>query len=175
MTFYYKYVIILLVLSVRKDGLRAPEYSLSSVERIKSFLKNHRTMSKTIQITNGPSREELFDGLRLVTEKRLLPFCVEKEEKEKYIAVLVSSIGAEDGSGQSWNLVCSISEHFISDSFFATKPKKEEIGVISKKVNFEFFKQLAEEDYLLEEFRKNLTLIKVYYSTKTRKGVISVG
>lgn len=131
-------------------------------------------MSKTIQITNGPSREELFDGLRLLSEKRLIPFCLTQDEKEKYAAVLISSIEAEDGSGQSWNLTFSISERFVSDSFSVTETKKKETAVLSKKVTFESFKQLCEDDYLVGDFRKNLTMVKVYYSTKTRTGVISV-
>jgi hypothetical protein len=46
-------------------------------------------MADIIEITNGPSREELFDGLRLFSEKRLIPFLVKKDEKEKYTVVFV--------------------------------------------------------------------------------------
>ena len=129
---------------------------------------------KTIEITNGPSREELFDGLRLFAEKRLIPFCVKMNEKEKFVAVIINSIQAEDGSGQSWNLTFYINERFVSESFFVDKPEKKETGVYAKKINFEFFRQLAEENYLLQEFRKDQITVKAYYSTKTRKGVITV-
>ena len=73
---------------------------------------------KKIEITDGPSREELFDGLRLFTEKRLIPFRF--------------------------------------------------------KVSFELFRELAEENYLLGEFRKDLISVKAYYSTKTRRGGIEI-
>jgi len=131
-------------------------------------------MSKTIPITNGPSREELFDALRLLAEGRLVPFCVEKDGNKKYVAVLMSSIAAEDGSGQSWNLTFSINQLFLSDSFFTNKPEKIEGGVFSKKINFEGFRNLCEENYLTGEFRKNLITVKCYYSTRTREGVITV-
>ncbi|MFA5773147.1 MAG: hypothetical protein WC908_00545 [Candidatus Paceibacterota bacterium] len=130
-------------------------------------------MEKTIEITNGPSREELFDGLRLCTEKRLVPFQVIKNEKEKYFAVIIHSIEAEDRSGQSWNLIFSVNSKYLSDEFFVEKAKKEE-HVIAKKVDFNYFRQLIEEGYPIPELRKDLVRVKVYYSTKTRKGTITV-
>ncbi len=129
---------------------------------------------KTIEITNGPSREEMFDGLRLVSEKRLIPFQVIKNEKEKYFAVIIHSIEAEDGSGQSWNLTFSVNSKYLSDEFFVEKTGKKEPYVIAKKVDFNYFKQLIEEKYPMPELRKDLVRVKVYYSTKTRKGVITV-
>ncbi len=131
-------------------------------------------LQKTIQITNGPSREELFDGLRLLAEKRLVPFCFEKNENEKYIAAIINSIEAEDGGGQSWNLTFSTNKECVSESFFVKKPEKIEPGVYAKKLSFEDFKCFAEEDYLLGFYRKEIVTIKAYYSTKTRKGVITV-
>ena len=131
-------------------------------------------MLKTIQITNGPSREELFDGLRLSAEKRLIAFCFENNENEKYVATIISSIEAEDGSGQSWNLNFSTNKECISESFFVKKPEKIESGVYAKKFSFEEFKDLAEQDYLLGFYKKEIVRIKAYYSTKTRKGVITV-
>ena len=131
-------------------------------------------MSKKIEISNGPSREELFDGLRLSSEKRLVPFCIKENDTERYIAVILSSIEAEDGSGQSWNLTFSLNERYTADQFFIDKPVKKESGVLSKKIDFETFRHLAEEDYLLGECRKDLIRVKVYYSTKKRSGVIIV-
>ncbi len=130
-------------------------------------------MSKTIQITNGPSREELFDGLRLLSEKRMTPLCFVKESQEKYVAAFLSSIEAEDGSGQSWNLVISLNSKFLSDEFF-TKSEKKEFGVIAKKVDFSFFRQLIEERYPIPEMNKDLVRVKAYYSSRTRKGVITI-
>ncbi len=131
-------------------------------------------MKKTIEITNGPSREELFDGLRLFAEKRLIPFCVKMNEKERFLAVIINSIQVEDGSGQSWNLTLQANKLLVSEEIFVDKPEKKETGVYAKKVSFEFFRQLAEEDYLLQEYRKNQITVKAYYSTKTCKGVITV-
>lgn len=131
-------------------------------------------MSESIQITNGPSREELFDALRLCGEKRLTAFCFEKNENEKYIAVIITSIEAEDGGGQSWNLTFSTNKECISESFFVKIPEKIEPGVFAKKLSFEDFKGFAEEDYLLGFYKKEIVRIKAYYSTKTRKGVITI-
>ncbi len=138
-------------------------------------------MKKTIEITNGPSREELFDGLRLFSEKRLIPFCVKMNEKERFLAVIIDSIQAVDdgsteyhASGHSWNLTCYANKLLVSEEIFVDKPEKKESGVASKKVGFEFFRELAEENYLLQEYRKNQITVKAYYSTKTRKGTIVV-
>lgn len=129
---------------------------------------------ETIEITNGPSREEMFDGLRLFAEKRLIPFIIKNNDLERWVAVIITSIQAEDGSGQSWNLTFSINKEFISPDFFIPKPAKKEVGVISKKMTFEAFRWYCEDNYLVGEFRKNTISVKAYYSTKTRKGTISV-
>jgi hypothetical protein len=131
-------------------------------------------MKNFIEITNGPSKEELFDGLRLHAEKRLVPFCIEKDKKEKYVAVIINFIQAEDGSGHSWNLMFYINKHFVSELFFIDKPEKKETGVVAKKVNFDFFRQLTDENYLTGKCREELITVKAHYSTKTRKGVITV-
>lgn len=128
-------------------------------------------MKNTIEISNGPSREELFDGLRLFSEKRLIPFIIKKDEVERWVAVIINSIEAEDGSGYSWNLTFSVNSKYLSDEFFVEKAKKEE-NVIVKKVDFNFFRQLCEDNYLVGECRKDLIVIKAYYSTKTRKGTV---
>lgn len=129
---------------------------------------------KTIQITNGPSREELFDGLRLFAEKRLVPFCMKMQEEEKYVAVAISSIEAEDGSGHSWNLKVTVNQYFITESFFSSKKREVEKGVAAVKVCFETFKNMVEENYLVSDFRKETVTINAYYSTKTRKGTIVI-
>lgn len=130
-------------------------------------------MKKTIEISNGPSREELFDGLRLFSEKRLVPFQIIQNGIEKYFAAIIHSIEAEDGNGQSWNLAFSLNRLFLSDEFFEKVAKKES-HVIAKKVDFNYFKQLIEERYPMPDYSKDLVRVKVYYSTKTRKGTISV-
>lgn len=131
-------------------------------------------MQNIIEITNGPSREELFDGLRLFSEKRLIPFVIKKDEGERWVAVIINSIQAKDGNSQSWNLTFSIGKQFISQDYFVLKPKKVEEHVVAKKVDFNFFRNLCEENYLVGEFRKDTTVVKVCYSTKTRKGTITV-
>lgn len=139
---------------------------------------------KKIEITDGPSREEMFDGLRLFVEKRLIPFrfmVSEISDKQTMVAVLLSAIEAVDdggtdhhASGHSWNLIFSVNKRFVSDEIFIIKPEKQEPGVIAKKVSFEFFRGLAEENYLVGEFRKDLISVKAYYSTKTRRGSIEI-
>ena len=131
-------------------------------------------MTKIIEITNGPSREELFDGLRLISEKRLVPFCVKQNNsKEEYVAVNVQSIEAEDGSGQSWNIIISIKELFLSDTFYTCKSEKNEVDVTNKKIDFDGFRKMIELD-LCKKHLKNLVRVKAYYSTKIRKGQIIV-
>lgn len=127
-----------------------------------------------INITNGPSREELFDGLRLLSEKRLIPFSLEMNGVERFLAVIMVSIQAEDGSGQSWNLTFYANKSLVSKDFFIKTPEKKEHGVFVKKVSFDFFRTLAEEDYLLQEYKKDQVTVRAYYSTKTRKGTIVV-
>ncbi len=133
-------------------------------------------MSKTIEITNGPSREELFDGLRLLSEKRLIPFCIKMEGTERFLAVFMNSIQAEDGSGQSWNLIFYAGKYFLSEQAFADKNKQptKQSGVYATNISFESFRQLAEEDYLLQDYKEDQVLVKAYYSTKTRKGTITI-
>lgn len=131
-------------------------------------------METTIEITNGPSREEMFDGLRLFSEKRLIPFIIKKDDVERWVAVIVTSIQAEDGSGQSWNLTLSINKKFISPDFFIQKPVKKEEHVIAKKMTFEAFRWDCKDNYLVGEFRKDAITVRTYYSTKTRKGTITV-
>jgi len=139
---------------------------------------------KTIEITDGPSREEIFDGLRLFAEKRLIPFrfmVSEISDKQTMVAVLINAIEAVDdggadyhASGHSWNLNFSVNKRFVSDEIFMIRPEKHEPGVIAKKVNFEFFRGLTEENYLVGEFRKDLISVKACYSTKTRKGSVEI-
>ncbi len=127
-----------------------------------------------IEIINGPSREELFDGLRLFAEKRYVPFLVKKNEIEKYFAATIKSIEAEDGSGHSWNLTISAHNKLLSEESFTGKLKKTEPGVIAKKVDFNYFKQLLEEKYPMPGFMDNLVTVKVYYSTQTRTGTLTL-
>ncbi len=141
-------------------------------------------MKKIIEITNGPSREELFDGLRLFAEKRLIPFRFkvnEISEKQKMVAVIIDSIQAEDDgsneccpSGHSWNITFYVNKLFVSDEIFVDKPAKIERGVIAKKVNFDGFRQLVAEKYPMPDFKKDLIVVKASYSTKTRKGNITI-
>lgn len=103
---------------------------------------------KTIEITNGPSREELFDGLRLFTEKRFVKFTVLDSSWEIPTEILLQGIQAEDGSGQNWNLTIFIDDYFT----------KNRIPILA-------FRNLV------NPIRK----AKAFYSTNTRKGVITVG
>ena len=57
-----------------------------------------------VNIVNGPSREELFDALRLRHEVRGVKFTLEAYGGLR-ISVLVNGIEVEDGSGNSWTLL----------------------------------------------------------------------
>lgn len=141
-------------------------------------------MKTTIEITNGPSREELFDGLRLFTEKRLILFAVKSKSNkvERSIATVINSIETEDGSGQSWNLTFSIDKNFLSSDFFTEKVNLQKGGIyISKVFNFYEVRDMLEIDRIngggpvLHAFKiRNARVVKAYYSTKTRKGTITV-
>jgi len=71
------------------------------------------TTNQRREINSGPSREELFDALRLRHEGRAIPFTVSppKQRPGSRIRVLnetfnvqVNSVGIEDGSGNCWLL-----------------------------------------------------------------------
>lgn len=64
------------------------------------------TTPATFQITEGPSREELFDALRLRHETRKVTLTVESPFHPQgiFFEVFVNGISIEDGSGNSWNL-----------------------------------------------------------------------
>ena len=103
-----------------------------------------------IIITSGPSREELFDGLRLLAEKRTISFSIEElGGNEVDIKVRMKSIQNDDGSGLHWQ---------ISFTFEA-------------KILDLYFPDIAEE-VLFD--RKQRIEAKGYYSTHVRKGTIVI-
>ena len=105
-------------------------------------------MQKTFEILSGPSREELFDGLRLASEKRFVGFVMINNGRQMAPLVILQSIEAEDGSGQSWNLKFSIPESFVGKMPYPINVfKKAKIPIVT---------------------------VKAYYSSKTRKGIITV-
>lgn len=133
--------------------------------------------TNTINITNGPSREELFDGLRLSSEKRLVPFVIYNNGEERFVAVFINSIEAEDGSGQSWNLNISIDKKFIF-----LDPILENANSKIQNTNFSDIKEIIREqrlgrkrDFLVEILApRDRIELKAYYSSQTRKGAIIV-
>lgn len=59
-------------------------------------------------ITDGPSREELFDALRLFNEHRSVEFQVGLSPVASSLVrvkMQINSIAAEDGTGRNWNLI----------------------------------------------------------------------
>lgn len=55
-------------------------------------------------IVNGPSREQLFDALRLIAEKRTVMVTWIRPDREREITnIVLNSLQAENGDGQSWN------------------------------------------------------------------------
>lgn len=107
-------------------------------------------MKTTIKITNGPSREELFDGLRLFSEKRVVNFIIEIDGKEVQLLGWLRSIQAKDVSGHSWNI-----------EFCAAKPTL--CGMVAKM------------PYPIDPTSSMAPLAEVeaFFSTKTRKGTLS--
>lgn len=58
-----------------------------------------------VKIVSGPSREEMFDSLRLFKERRRVEFVLDDSRNSQFSTFCsIVSIQAEDGSGQSWNL-----------------------------------------------------------------------
>ncbi|MCX6756140.1 MAG: hypothetical protein NTX85_02280 [Candidatus Nomurabacteria bacterium] len=124
------------------------------VQRSSLNFNQHRTMSQTIQILNGPSREELFDGLRLFAEKREVGFNLESNGREITLPFIMQSIEPEDGSGNSWNTKMNLHVDSLGKDFYQIplEIRKAFLGTPTKKV----------------------IQVKTYYSTKTRKGVITL-
>ncbi len=109
-------------------------------------------MEKTIKIASGPSREELFDSLRLCAEQRHVPFRLEFDNGIKNVpSTYIQAIEAEDGSGESWNIKMSIRKDFL-----------EARGKIDAH-------WLAKDGDILPEF----VTVKAYYSSKKRTGIIT--
>ena len=140
-------------------------------------------MSKTIEITNGPSREELFDGLKYTAEKRLVPFSCNVNDIDRFLAGLVTSIQAEDGSGESWNITLSV-EKACLDSFkdlYKDSFKGDRGAFSSKGMSFSDLKEWLLEEKILGPgiatksfLPKNGISVRAHFSTKYRTGVITV-
>lgn len=106
-------------------------------------------MSKQIQITNGPSREELFDGLRLFAEKREVSFIVVDNGRQMTLPATMRSIQAEDGSGHSWNIT----------GYITVKSLPKVGATVTVNALFAGMKTQS---------------FKAYFSTKDRKGIITL-
>jgi hypothetical protein len=106
-------------------------------------------MQKTINITGGPSREELFDGLRLFAESREVSFLIVSNGRQVTLVGIIQSIQAEDGNGQSWNISMNV--------------KTKEMLVLSLPVNA--------KDAIS---RKKIIPLNAYYSSNSRKGVFTI-
>lgn len=84
------------------------------------------TKNQLFQIAAGPSREELFDALRLYNEGRELEFAVfvnandtRSGAPQHAFKALVQQIGAEDGSGYRWLIwVNVVHSDKVTQSFF---------------------------------------------------------
>jgi hypothetical protein len=105
-------------------------------------------MQKTINITGGPSREELFDGLRLFAESREVPFLIVNNGRQVTLTGIIQSIQAEDGSGQSWNISMNVT---TKEMLLLSLPVNAKVAISGKKI----------------------IPLSAYYSSKSRKGVIT--
>ncbi len=112
-------------------------------------------MSKQISILSGPSREELFDGLRLFTEKRPVSFTISQNGIEQKVLVVMQGLTAEDGSGNNWNIkivvAAPILEGLVAKMPYPIDPTNE---LHCKSVR--------------------LTVVEGFYSTHTRKGHVQI-
>lgn len=90
----------------------------------------------TVQITHGPSREELFDALRLFNEFRKVEFTLESRVRpastrkvpEVKREAQILSLAAGDGSGNNWIFTATFKnfkgEYVTREGFFNTKDRK---------------------------------------------------
>ncbi len=79
------------------------------------------------KITDGPSREELFDALRLRQEHREVTLTWFEGSNSRSASFVVNGIGAEDGSGDNWFLTLSSVEYNPGQTiggYFNTKVRK---------------------------------------------------
>ena len=76
------------------------------------------TVSEIVKIIDGPSEDELFNGLRFSSEKRLLSLAIEKDGKKQTPLVLIQGIETEGNSGNSWKIKFSISNCFLGNKHF---------------------------------------------------------
>ncbi len=138
-------------------------------------------MKTALTITNGPSREELFDALRLTVENRLILLEVECYGVKRYISAIVNSIQDGNGSGNLWNLTLKTDEKFLWQSFFMELPEIKKPGVYSsKKLDFCGIKNMIENEKEMGggptlqayQIRKQVTIEAPLYSTKTREGML---
>ena len=147
---------------------------------------------QTIKIVNGPSKEELFDALKLYNEKRLIPFGIirvgeepRKPGEESFLVTFIQSIQAEDGSGQSWNITFRVEKEAIDIALNPPRQKIYEPGVatVGKIVGFSTMKnwiqwerESMQRDHMVQGCapRKNTIEVKAHFSTKTRHGVITI-
>jgi hypothetical protein len=133
-------------------------------------------MKNAIEIVNGPSGEELFLGLRLIGEKRLVPFEIINGKKQFYVLALMQSIQAEDGSGESWNITFLIDKKFLDP---VTIQNVQQGGTVAMNVEFETVRACLKNsastgpDAIIKAISPaNSVLVKAHYSSKTRQGVL---
>ncbi len=96
-------------------------------------------MQLRFEITNGPSREELFDGLRLFSEKRPVQFVTENNGRQMTSAVIMQAIEIEDGSGNNWNIKFQIGGDFLSTKNIKVRKSFEAKGFYSTKKRTGYF------------------------------------
>ena len=88
-------------------------------------------------IVAGPSREELFDALRLRHENRTVRITVESRTRtagdpqksldmnyKRTLVVSVDSVGIEDGSGNRWLLTLTDDDGISYDGYFDTERRQ---------------------------------------------------
>ncbi|MCX6788393.1 MAG: hypothetical protein NTZ36_00725 [Candidatus Jorgensenbacteria bacterium] len=78
-----------------------------------------------ISISSGPSREELFDALRLRHEHRPILVKVHPlDQKPMDIKFIVNGIAVEDGGGQNWLIeLLNVQTHQIVRGYYNSRTR----------------------------------------------------
>lgn len=71
------------------------------------------------EIVAGPSREDLFDALRLRHEKREVTFTVKMGSEEVPLRGMINSISIEDGSGNCWLFILYCGSRPLTSQYFS--------------------------------------------------------
>ncbi len=105
----------------------------------------------TLRITSGPSREELFDALRLCAEGREVTFILDGEEpvgsssyqiQNAPSHLRVKGVETQDCNGEYWKLLLGMGKG--DDWVFSPNPKYQIIGYYDTRKRLGFISYVRE-------------------------------